>query len=206
MSELIVLTFAEIEFLLRSRTPVIDATRELLNLPAGSDSDAVAAAGLAGLLATGRCRVEADEIVPSEETVAIVAGLTTANRLVRAVGWVGDQTIVAYFFSGAENRFVLRQAQFGQYSVQSIAMDRPLSASLTEFVMSCLDSEGPRAVLVQLTTSSDSAGVAIAVDENASLVMSDTVESPDRGVPTDPRRIADRLVELLDDTPVAVGS
>lgn len=204
MSELIVLTFAEIEFLLRSRTPVIESTRELLDLPAGSDSDVVAAAGLAGLLATARCRVEADEIVPSEETVAIVAGMTTADRLVRTVGWVGDQTIVAYFFSGAEHRLVLRQAQFGQYSVQSIGMDRPLSAFLSEFVMSCLDSDEPRAALVQLTTRSDSAGIAITVDESASLVMSDTVESPDRGVPTDPQRIADRLVELLD-TPVAVG-
>jgi hypothetical protein len=202
MSELIVLTFAEIEFLLRSRTPAIESTRELLKLPAGSDTDVVAAAGLAGLLATGRCRLQDGEIVPTGETVAVVAGLTTANCLVRAVGWVGDQTLVAYFFSGVENRIVLRQVQFGQYTVQAIGMAKPLSATLTEFVMSCLESDGPRAVLVQATTATESAGIAVAVDESGSLVMSDTLKSADRGVPTDEERIVARLVALLDHLPV----
>lgn len=205
MSELIVLTFAEIEFLLRSRPPAIESTRELLNLPSGSNSDVVAAAGLAGLLATGRCHARDGEIVPTGETVAIVAGLSTADRLVRAVGWIGDQTIVAYFFSGPNHRIVLRQAQFGQYTVEAIGVDEPLSATLTEFVTSCLEADGPQAVLVQVTTSTGSAGMAVAVDESGVLVMSDTVESSDRGVPTDAQRIAARLVELLDHFPVATG-
>jgi hypothetical protein len=205
MSDLVVLTFAELEFLLRSRPPAIASTRESLDLPAGADSDVVAAAGLASLLAAGRCHARDGEIVPTDETVSIIAGLATADRLVRTVGWVGDQTIVAHFFDGPNHRIVLRRAQFGQYSVQAIDTDRPLSTFLIEFVMSCLGSDGPRAVLVQVTTSTDSAGMAVAANDGGTLVMSDSIESADRGMPTDHQRIAARLVNLVDRFPVAAS-
>lgn len=56
-SDALVLTFAEIAFLSEPYPDRAVTVRERLGLPAAAASDAVAAAGLASLLARGLCRL-----------------------------------------------------------------------------------------------------------------------------------------------------
>src|SRR5690348_9756955 len=106
----IVLTFAEIGFLLRSNPPLHVAVRERLLL--AEPTDDVVAAGLSSLMARGLCVRKGDDVAPAPHILAIAAGLSRARVAVRAAGKIGERTVLAHIFSGDEVVVALSPAEF----------------------------------------------------------------------------------------------
>jgi hypothetical protein len=71
-----ILTFAEIEFLLRSQPAAGVPVRELLELGPEQEADAAARAGVSSLLARELCSVSGEQIEPTDELAAVTAGIT----------------------------------------------------------------------------------------------------------------------------------
>src|SRR2546423_9369368 len=86
MPEQLVLTFAEIEFLLRASSDQAEAVRQHLRINPEAATDIVVAAGVAALLARGLCTMSGPEVVPTAPIVAVTAGVA-ASALHTEAGW-----------------------------------------------------------------------------------------------------------------------
>src|SRR2546421_11864992 len=88
MADPLVLTFAEIEFVLRARPDQAEAVRRHLRINPEAATDIVVAAGVAALLARGLCTMSGPEVVPTAPIVAVTAGFAAGAMHTQAVGWV----------------------------------------------------------------------------------------------------------------------
>ena len=189
-----VLTFAELGFLLRSNPPrhVSVGERLLLEEP----SDAVVAAGLASLVVRGLCARDGEDVVPVPQIVAVAAGLSTARIAVRAAGKVGERPVVAHVFHGDEVVVALTPAEFGLFTVELLDRNVDLAEQLIRFVNACFVELGQAAVVIQATGDRD-VSLAVARDESGAWFVSDTGESPDQGVPTSHDAVLARITDLF---------
>jgi hypothetical protein len=189
----LVLTFAEIEFLLRVRTPEIATIRDDLGL--APEDDKTAAAGLASLLARRMCEPSGAGVTPSPELAVIVAGLATADRVTRVLGLGEGSTRLGAVVTGPNFHIGLTAAGFGQYVVQPI--DQAVSAAdqMQHLLDTALGRES--AVLVQSRTARARVSIAIAVDGESNWYLSDSEGDPDRGTPVSEDEARARVTELL---------
>lgn len=195
----LVLTFAEIEFLLRVRTPEIATIREDLGL-APSD-DRMAAAGLASLLARGMCERSGAGVTPSRELSAVVAGLATADRVTRVLGLAEGSTQLGAVLTGPNVHIGLAATGFGQHVVQPID-DAVTAADQVKHVLDgVLGSES--AVLVQSRSAQGQVSIAVAIDAGGAWYLSDSEDDPDRGTPVSRDEAYARITELLSDVVAA---
>jgi hypothetical protein len=189
-----VLTFAEIGFLLRSNPPRYVGVRERLLLE--EPTDAVVAAGLSSLMARGLCARNGDEVAPGPEIVAISAGLSRARVAVRAAGRIGERTVLAHVFSGDEMVVALSPAEFGQFGVELLDRNVDLAEQVTRFVDACVV-EGAESAVVVDAAGEIEVSLAVAREADGTWFVSDTRESPDRGMPTDRAAVVARIAELF---------
>lgn len=191
----LVLTFAEIEFLVRVRTPEIATIRDDLGL--APEDDRTAAAGLASLLARGMCEPNGAGVTPSRELAVVVAGLATADRVTRVAGLGEGSTRVGAVLTGPNVHIGLTAKGFGQYAVQPI--DQAVSAAdQAQHLLGCV-LRGESAVLVRSRTARGRVSIAVAVDGEGAWYLSDSEGDPDRGTPVGEDEARARVTELLSD-------
>lgn len=203
MNEIPMLTFAELEFMLRVAQPARAAViRQHLKLPSPESSEVVAAAGLASLLTRGLCMLEGTESVPTPAVVGVTAALSTSHTYTEGLGWIGDQMVLMHVFSGASVRLALFPAIYGQFSAEFLDPTEPLAGPLTRFLDRCLTGESASAVLIKSTTGEDEVTIAVATDDSGVWYVSDSASNPERGAPASRDVAAQRLVEILSARPV----
>lgn len=196
MEQALVLTFAELEFLLRVRTPEIATIREDLGLAASDDT--VAAAGLASLLARGLCELGGDRVTPGRELIAVVAGLATADRVTRVLSLGEGAAELAAVVTGPNIHIGLTVAGFGQYVVQPIDNGVGAADQVKHALERALGSEG--AVLVQSRTAAGQVSIAVAVDGGGAWYLSDSEGDPNSSTPVGADEAFARVAELLSDS------
>ena len=198
MTETLVLTFAEIEFLLQSRPPQDVPIREQLDLCGDSEADAVARAGVSSLLARGLWVMKDEDVELADELLPVILALSSARTSARAVSWVGERMTLVHFFVGSEYGVVLFPAAYGQYLVRGLDVSVPLSSQIVRFVTSSLDQESGSTVMVQVTRDGEKVSAAAAKDEKGSWYLSDSQDSPDRSIPSTRDAVMARLEELFE--------
>lgn len=195
MEQPLVLTFAEIEFLLRVRTPHMPTIREDLGL--APPDDTTAAAGLASLLARGMCEPGGEGVVPSKELVVIMQGLATADRVTRVLGVTAGSTQLGAVLTGPDVHIGLTAAGFGQHVVQPIDLAVTAADQVRHVLDGVLGDES--AVLVQSRSARGQISIAVAVDEDGSWYLSDSEGDPGRSTPVSREEACERIAELLSD-------
>jgi hypothetical protein len=196
VEQALVLTFAELEFLLRVRTPEIATIREGLGLTASDDT--VAAAGLASLLARGLCEPGGDRVTPGRELVAVVAGLASADRVTRVLCLGEGAAELGAVATGPNIHIGLTAAGFGQYVVQPIDSSVGAADQVKHVLEEALGSEG--AVLVQSRTAGGQVSIAVAVDGEGAWYLSDSERDPNNSTPVGADEAFARVAELLSDS------
>lgn len=171
MSDHLVLTFAEIEFLLRVREPEHVDVRAELGL-AGDGTNA--AAGLASLLARGLCSQDGERVVPSDDLVGVIGALTTAARAIKALGWRDGLPVLLNLFTGPVVGIVLQPTGLGQYAVATLDPGHGLDDQLVGFLDACLTDGNESAVLVR----SGETRIAIATTAAGEWYVSDSYADP----------------------------
>jgi hypothetical protein len=189
----LILTFAEIEFLLRSNPPRIPV-REQLRLREADD--VIAAAGLASLLARDLCCREGEDVRPAKEVQSVIAAMSLANKGIRALGQVGDRETIVHLFIAAEAAVALSPAEFGQFTVELLDPAVPAAEQITRFMDACLPDGRESGVLVQ-APGADEVSLAVARDESGAWFLSDSVNSPDRSEPSSHAAVAERIATLF---------
>jgi hypothetical protein len=181
----LILTFAEIEFLLRGNPPRIPV-REQLRLR--EPDDMIAAAGLASLLARGLCIREAEDVRPAKDLLPVIAAMS--------LGLVGDRETVVHLFLAAEAAVALSPAEFGQFTAELLDPAVPAAEQITRFVDACLPAGRESGVLVQ-APGADEVSLAVARDETGAWFLSDSVNSPDRSEPSSHAAVVERIATLF---------
>jgi hypothetical protein len=193
MSDHLVLTFAEIEFLLRAREPEHVDVREQLGLATGAAADQNAAAGLASLLARGLCTRTGDRVVPSDDLVGIAGALAVATRGTKSLGWQDGNPVLLNLFTGPALGVVLQPTAFGQYAVAPLDPEHGLTDQLVGFVDACLAGTRDSAVLVR----SGDMRIAVATTAAGDWHISDSLTNPDQSHLSTRDGAVARIRELL---------
>ena len=232
MTDPLVLTFAELEFLLSACPQRADAVRAHLRTAEPDQSLATARAGLASLLARGLCENTAEAVIteesvtPGPEVKAVIAAFAAARRHLGAAGWRGDRPEVMYLYDGDAMRLALFPVPLGQYAVEFLSPEEPVSAPLMRFVDAFADfSRGGRASALVIKSravvdadleavedadvvadaDASRAGdvpetsMAVSIDAAGTWAFSDSQRSADRGLPVSREWVARRIAELLDE-------
>lgn len=190
MSDHLVLTFAEIGFLLRVRKPEhVDIRAELDLL---SDDDNVSA-GLASLLVRGLCSQDGERVVPSDVLVGVVGALATATGATKALGWRDGQPVLLNMFTGPVVGVVLQPIGLGQYAVATLDPGRGLGDQLVGFIDACLADGDESAVLVR----SGATRIAVAVTADGDWYVSDSLADPGSSRKSTREGAAARVRELM---------
>ncbi|HEX6359200.1 hypothetical protein [Actinophytocola sp.] len=193
MSAQLVLTYAEIQFLLRSYEPEHVAVREQLGLPDGPDAERNAAAGLASLLARGLCARDADRVVPSNELVGVIGALSAATRGTDVLGRRAGGPVLLHLFTGPRFGIAVQPVGLGQYAVTPLDPARDLSDQVVGFVDACLAGTRDTAVVVR----SGVVRAAVATSATGEWYISDSVNNPNQGHPCTPADAAARIRAVL---------
>jgi hypothetical protein len=197
MADTLLVSFAEIEFLVRAQPERAGSIRRALGVRPEAGSDVVAAAGLAGLLARGLC-TEADGVVmPATPLLALAAALLEDRGHVELVGWSGPRPVALHLFGGPAARVALSQGGYGLFSAELLRADEPLAATVMRVVDAFAEGGGEAAVAVRWSTQDGELDVAIAREGSGDWYLSDTLLSPERGVPSTRDGVAERLEQLL---------
>lgn len=196
-TNVLILTFAEIEFLLRSAPHPDPTVRERLHLGEQPD-ERIVAAGVASLLARGLCVLENATVVPGRPIVAVIAGLSGPHSVVEVLGWRDDLPVVLHLLTGETVRLALFPAAYGQFTVEVLDPAEPVSAPVLRFLDACTPGGVPAAVAIRTANGGDRLSIAVAVDETGQWHVSDTERNPDRGEPMARTAVTERIRELLD--------
>jgi hypothetical protein len=209
------LTFAELEYLLRSAaessagstadsTAELDAVRRRLNFQPGVSTDIVVAAGVASLLARGLCRLDGQHVVPGELVRAAVGAFSTLHTCTEAAGWMTDRPVVVHLFSGAAARLAVYPGSYGLFEAELIDPAEPVSAPVIRFVDLCTAGRAAATVLVRSGRpggagegDAGEVGVAVARSSTGAWFVSDSLDHPDPGHPVSREAVLSRLLDLL---------
>jgi len=204
MTNPVTLTFAEVEFLLRARPEQAATVRERLRINPDAASEIVVAAGLASLLARGLCEVSGDDVLPKGLIVALATGLSTSNAYCEAVAWVGTRMTLVHFLDSASIRLAIFPVGSGQYTIELLDAQEPVTGPLTRFLDTMAQGEGDLALAIRSIAPSGEVSLAVARDAQGNWHLSDSQDSPDRGQPSTRDGVAQRISQLLG--PQAVGA
>lgn len=192
--ERVVLTFAELAFLLSVRQAPAVREQVLSGFP-----DGVEAAGRSSLLARGLCEIQNGSVVPGREVITVLAGLTTTTSRVRAVAWTGEGMRFAHLFSGPQVALAVLPFEGMRFDVR--VLGAPLVEQITGFVDAHLAPVGPVAILVDATTENGTTSLSVTVDEAGGVTVSDSERSSEQGVPVPRAAALDRVARLFADLP-----
>jgi len=198
VADSLVLSHAEIEFLLQWRPPEHIAIRELLDLGSDDRREYTVKVGLASLLARGLCvRVGDGSVAPSPKLSQVVDGLSTARIGTRAFGRADQRNVLVHIVHGPDGSLALFPAGPDRFAVAALDQSVAFVEQLTRFVDSCQTSKERSTVVIQAITSADRVGIALVTDESGAWFVSDSEESPDRATPSTRRQAIRRIQELL---------
>ncbi len=197
MADSLVLSHAELEFLLQWRPPEHIAIRELLDLSSDDRREPTVKRGLASLLARGLCVPDGDGIAPSSQLAEVVTGLATARIGTRAFGRADQRNVLVHIVYGPDGGLALFPAGPDRFTVAALDRSVAFVEQLTRFVDSCQTSKERSTVVIQAITSADRVGIALMTDESGAWFVSDSEESPDRATPSTRRQAIRRIKELL---------
>ncbi|GIG57796.1 hypothetical protein Lfu02_21680 [Longispora fulva] len=197
MTDSLVLTFAEIEFALQAGPAQATAVREHLRFTRATETEAVAAAGLASLLARGLCTLTGTDAVPTPRMVAITAGLAGWRIHTEVAGRIADRVALTHLFSGPDARVALSPGAYGQFAMELLDPTEPLLAPVTRFVDACVAGGSGSAVLIRSTRDGRTVSLGVAVDEAGAWFVADSEGSPGQGTPTTRESVVSRISELL---------
>lgn len=193
----LLLTFAEIEFLLRVREPALCDLRATLGIDQFGTGDDVARAGSASLVARGLCTFDGADLIPSAEVVVVIAGLSDAANTTRAVGWIAGGMTLVHLLTGPDVCLALFAASQGQFVVHVLDPSVTVADQVTRFVDSCLATPTKSAVVIQSRTAEETVGLAVARDDAGAWFLSDSEGQPDAATPTTRDDVVARIGELL---------
>jgi hypothetical protein len=171
MSDHLVLTYAEIEFLLRVREPEHVDVRAELGF-AGDERNA--SAGLASLLARGLCSQDGERVVPSDDLVGVIGALSTTTSATRALGWRDGTPVLLSLFTGPVVGLALQPIGLGRYAIATLDPARGLGDQLAGFIDSCLGDGKESAVLVR----SGETRIAVVATAEGEWYISDSLADP----------------------------
>ncbi|MER7008760.1 hypothetical protein ABT297_37755 [Dactylosporangium sp. NPDC000555] len=205
------LTFAELEFVLRSageREVDVDGVRRRLNFQPGVSTGIVVASGVASLVARDLCRLEGSRVVPGEFVQCAIAALATRHTSTEVAGWMGGRPVVVHLFSGVTGRLAVYPGSYGLFAVELIDAAEPLAAPVLRFLDLCTSDPGSpgsgapgggaTTVLVRTQAGdAEETGVAVARSAAGAWFMSDSLERPDPGRPIGREAVVARLLDLL---------
>jgi hypothetical protein len=201
----LILTFAEIEFLLASCPQGADTVRADLRTGMAERDPVVVRAGLASLLARGLCSGSAQTVVPGPAVATVIAAVATSRTHTVAAGWRGARPDVMHLYSGPTARLALFPNTRGQYTVEILDPYEPLSLPLLRFLdaFCAYATDGRESALVIKSRAVGGGGepdvsIAVAIDAAGVWSCSDSRRSPDRGIPAPREQIALRIAELVD--------
>jgi len=197
MSDPLVLTFAEVEFVIASCPVPPTSVRGQLRFAVEPPAEQVVASGLASLLARGLCSVVDGAVVPGPEVVLVAAGFVEARSHTAVAGWNGEVVRVMDVFSSPGVRLAVQTGGFGRYGFEVLDRVEPLSRPVTGFLDQCAR-VGAATVVVRSVSAEREVAFAITVDDAGTWHVSDSVRSPDRGIPCSSAEARYRIVELLD--------
>ena len=202
MSDPLVLTYAEVGFLLATRPEVTDRIRTQIHLPADADERDVRS-GVASLLARGLCRVDEPGVVPGDEVAAVIAALCTCTVRMSAVGWSGPKVSMWHVFGGPNACAALVPQQYGQFAVTLLDPVAPIETIAVRMLEATVGTP-ESGLVVRLTRGEQTSGAAIAVDETGTWYVTDTATNPNRGVPVSRQEAVERLTIVVG--PALIGA
>lgn len=206
MTDQLVLTFAEIEFMLRLQQPNLDV-RELLRFRPEATGDVVAAAGLASLLARELCADSEGKVRAGQEITAVSRILTTADVEVDALGWIGEEMVLLHVFSSPDGQLACRPCGRNLFTVEALEAGAPLSAALVRLLDLCLTGDGESAVLMRLsTTAGEPISLAVARGADGGWNLSDSTVDGTISEQVTPEQARGRVVELFGGDSAALGA
>lgn len=197
LSDSLVLTHAEIEFLLQWRPPEHIAIRELLDLAFDERREDAVKTGLASLLARGLCVPDGDGVEASATLRPVVTGFTTARIGTRACGRADSRNLLVHILYGPDGSLALFPAGPDRFTVAALDQKVAFVDQITRFVDSCQTAKERSTVVIQAITRADRVGIALMTDESGAWFVSDSEESPDRATPSTRRQAMRRIRELL---------
>jgi hypothetical protein len=198
MADSIVLTFAELEFLLRSCPGGRDLVLSTLRLVPEASSDMVGAAGFASLLARGLCVRDDEQFYPVPELAPVVGALSAPTVAVSAMAWVGTDVTLAHVFTGPSHRIALYPRTRGQFAFELLDPAEGIPAVLARFIDQYLTGDVESVVMIRTGTGNDKVSLAVAVDGDRAWHLSDSISTPDRSVGVSRDGAMRRIVELFD--------
>jgi hypothetical protein len=204
MADSLILTFAEIEFLLQAATDPDPAIRARLRLSAEPNPQ-TAAAGVSSLLARGLCRLESGKVVPGNQIVAVTAALAGPHQAIEAAGWISGQPVLMHLLTGELVRLAVLPAAYGQFTVELLDPAEPVIVPLERFLDACTASNAEEAVGLRTMTPRGEVAIAVAIDPNGQWYVSDSEQHPERGEPVSREQAVERLRALLGPGTVAAG-
>jgi len=207
------LTFAELEYILRSAavsTAVsaadLDAVRRRLNFQPGVSTDMVVAAGIASLVARGLCGLDGQRVVPGALVRSVIGALSAAHSGTEAAGWMADRPVVVHLFSSPAARLAVCPGAYGLFEVELIDPREPLSAPVIRFVDLCTADPGAATVLVRSQAAGGAAevGVVVARSSAGAWFVSDVADSAhdagadtEAAMPVGRAAVVSRLLDLF---------
>ncbi|ACU36391.1 hypothetical protein KCV87_07770 [Actinosynnema pretiosum subsp. pretiosum] len=191
MVDRLVLTTAELGFLLRVRPPALAGVREELALPAPRAPHD----GLDSLVHRGLATRTGRAFRPSPRLAAVIEAAATADRITRMLGWRGDVPVLTHLLSGPRGQLRLCPDGAGGWDVRLLEPGVTASAQAGRFLDAHLSGDRESSVLLKIGSPQGNVSMAVAVDGQGRWSMSDSLS-----VPTTPssRAIAvARIAELL---------
>ncbi|GAA3859067.1 hypothetical protein GCM10022243_26010 [Saccharothrix violaceirubra] len=192
MVDPLALSRAEVEFLLRVRPPALDSLRTELHL-APADADA----GGRSLTARGLCRFAGGRVVFAAAVAAVADGLSRADRLIRLLGWDGDRPVVAHLLTGPGVHIGLVSARPDRFTAHRPGRAESLRDQVARFLDRHLTGKRRSTLLVRTAGATGSVDLAVAVDDDGTWSMSDTLASPTRTSPSSRDLAVARIAELV---------
>lgn len=211
MSELTILTFAEIEFGLRVRSEQAGIVRTQLGISDDASADIVVAAGISSLLARGLCTTAGGagtqaplDVEPGELMLGVIAALSTSHTRTEVVTWVGERPALMHLFTAPAVRLAVWPAAYGQFTVEILDPAEPLADVVMRFMDVSHPEDGDAAVIVRSTAGASDVRIAIAREAGGGWNISDTRDDPESSRPVTRDEIRERLVVLLGAEPATV--
>jgi hypothetical protein len=195
----LLLTRAEIDFLLRAHPSASVPVRAELAFGSDDDTRDQARAGLSSLIVRGLCVHDGDNVIPDEQLVGVVACLTTAKTASSVlVQQDVEHAVLVHAFAGPIRGVLLIAREFGVYLIR---MFEP-GTSIVDQVITVLDNhlmDTPgMSALVRGTSDRGHVGASINVAPDRNWYLADSDRAPDRSVRTTRAEATSRVKELVE--------
>jgi hypothetical protein len=196
-TEELMLTRAEVDFLLRAHPCDGVPVRTELAFGDEDDTKEQARAGLSSLIVRGLCVHDGKNVVPNEQLVSVVACLTTAKSACSVLVQDGEHVVLVHAFAGPVSGVLLVVREFGVYVIR---MFEP-GTSIVDQVVTVLDkhlTDTPGiSALVRSTSDQGLVSASINVDAARNWFLANSHDAPDRSVRTTRAEATLRVRELV---------